>query len=127
MAAVVQWARARGKHISIFVAKHDTEAGKLLRVDQLSNVLRHGDDSQLPTPGLFFYAQGMPVVVTRNQLTGLKLANGAPFRAVDILPDFSAGVIALANDATLHLAPPVAMLLQSDDIADLAPTGNGIP
>ena len=65
----------------------------------------------------------MPVVVTRNQLTGLKLVNGAPFRAVDILPDFSAGAIALANDATLHLAPPVAMLFQSDDIADLAIPG----
>ena len=33
MAAVVQWARAYGKHIFIFVAKHDTEVGKLLRVD----------------------------------------------------------------------------------------------
>jgi hypothetical protein len=27
MAAVVQWARAHGKHISIFVAKHDAESG----------------------------------------------------------------------------------------------------
>jgi hypothetical protein len=53
----------------------------------------------------------MRVVVTRNQLTGLKLVNGAPFRAVDILLDFSAGAIALANDAILYLAPPVAMLL----------------
>ena len=120
MAAVVQWARAHGKHISIFIAKHDIEAGKQLRVEELSHVLRHGDDSQLPTPGLFFYAQGMPVVVTRNQLIGLKLVNGAPFRAVDIFPDFSAGAIALASDTTLHVGPPVAVLLQSDDIADLA-------
>jgi hypothetical protein len=45
----------------------------------------------------------MPVVVTRNQLTGLKLVNGALFRAVDIVPDLSAGTIALAIDATLHL------------------------
>jgi ATP-dependent DNA helicase PIF1 len=123
MAAVVQWARAHGKHISIFVAKHDTEAGKKLDIEDLSNVLRYGDDSQLPTPGLFFYAQGMPVVVTRNQLTGLKLVNGAPLRAVDIFPDLSAGTIALASDATLHLGPPAAVLLQSDDIADVATPG----
>jgi hypothetical protein len=123
MAAVVQWARAQGKHISIFAAKHDTEAGRQLRREELSNVLRHGDDSQLPTPGLFFYAQGMPVVVTRNQLTGLKLVNGAPFRAVDIIPDLSVGTIALTSDVTLHLGPPAAVLLQSDDIADLTIPG----
>jgi hypothetical protein len=123
MAAVVQWARAHGKHISIFVAKHHAEAGKRLRVEELRDVLRHGDDSQLPTPGLFFYAQGMPVVVTRNQFVGLKVVNGAPFRAVDILPDLAAGTIALASDATLHLGPPVAVLLESDDSPGIAIPG----
>ncbi|EAQ84297.1 predicted protein [Chaetomium globosum CBS 148.51] len=103
MAAVVQWARAHSKHISIFVAKHDTESGKRLNAGDLCHVLRYGDDSQLPTPGLFFYAQGMPVVVTRNQFVGLKVVNGAPFKAVDIFPDLAAGTIALANDVTLHL------------------------
>jgi hypothetical protein len=80
----------------------------------LRDVLRYGDDSQLPTPGLFFYAQGMPVVVTRNQFVGLEVVNGAPFRAVDIFPDLASGTIALASDVTLHLGPPVAILLQSD-------------
>ena len=61
MAAVIQWARAHGKHISIFAAKHATEAGKRLSMEELSNVLRYGDDSQLLTPGLFFYAQAMPL------------------------------------------------------------------
>ena len=119
MAAVVQWARAHGKHISIFVARHDVEPGKRLRAEELRDVLRYGDDSQLPTPGLFFYAQGMPVVVTRNQFVGLKVVNGSPFKAVDILPDLSAGTIALASDVTLHVGPPVAVLLESDDSAGL--------
>jgi hypothetical protein len=123
MAAVVQWARAHGRHISIFVARRDTEPGRRLRVEELRHVLRYGDDSQLPTPGLFFYAQGMPVVVTRNQFVGLKVVNGAPFQAVDIFPDLAAGTIALASDATLHLGPPVAVLLQSDDSAGLAIPG----
>ncbi|MBE3048862.1 hypothetical protein IMZ48_41465 [Candidatus Bathyarchaeota archaeon] len=123
MAAVVQWARARSKHISIFVSRHDTVAVRRLSTDDLCNVLRYGDDSQLPTPGLFFYAQEMPVVVTRNQLPGLKLVNGAPFKAIDIFPDLPCGAIPLASDVTLHLGPPVAVLLQSDDIADLAIPG----
>jgi hypothetical protein len=123
MAAVLQWARAHGKHISIFIAKHHTEAGKRLRVEELRHVLRCGDDSQLPTPGLFFYAQGMPVVVTRNQFVGLKVVNGAPFQAVDIFPDLAVGSIALASDVTLHLGPPVAVLLESDASAGLAISG----
>ncbi|EAQ83485.1 predicted protein [Chaetomium globosum CBS 148.51] len=123
MAAVVQWARAHGKHISVFAAKHDTESGKRLSAGDLCHVLRYGDDSQLPTPGLFFYAQGMPVVVTRNQFVGLKVVNGAPFKAVDIFPDLAAGTIALANDVTLHLGPPVAVLLESEDTAGLAIPG----
>jgi hypothetical protein len=123
MAAVVQWGRAQGKHISIFAAEHSTEAGRRLRAEELSDLLRHGDESHLPIPGLFFYAQGMPVVVTRNQLPGLKLVNGAAFRAVDIFPDLASATIALASDVTLHLGPPVAILLQSDDIADLAIPG----
>lgn len=65
----------------------------------------------------------MPVVVTRNQLTGLKLVNGAPFRAVDIVPDLSFDTIALASDVTPHLGPPAAVLLQSDNIVELAIPG----
>ena len=123
MAAVVQWARSQGKHISIFVAKHDIEAGRRLRVEELCDALRHGDDSQLRIPGLFFYAQGMPVVVTENQFIGLKVVNGAPFKAVDIFPNLAFDTIALASDVTLHLGPPAAVLLQSDEIADLAIPG----
>jgi hypothetical protein len=65
----------------------------------------------------------MPVVVTRNQFVGLKVVNGTPFKAVDIFPDLSAGTIVLASDVTLHLGPPVAVLLESDDSAGLAIPG----
>ena len=43
--------------------------------------------------------------------------------AVDISPDLAFGTIALTSDVTLHLGPPVAVLLQSDDSADLAIPG----
>jgi hypothetical protein len=65
----------------------------------------------------------MPVVVTQNQFVGLKVVNGAPFKAVDIFPDLASGTIALASDVTLHLGPPVAVLLESDDSAGLAIPG----
>lgn len=60
IAAVVQCAGAHGKYISIFAATHDTESGKRLRIEELRDVLRHSDDSQLSNPGLFYYAQEMP-------------------------------------------------------------------
>ncbi len=59
----MQWAYAHGKHISIFIAKHDTKAGKQLDIEELSNVFRYGNNSQVLTLGLFLYAQGMLVVV----------------------------------------------------------------
>jgi ATP-dependent DNA helicase PIF1 len=65
----------------------------------------------------------MPVVVTRNQFTGLKVVHGAPFEAVDIFPDPAAGTIALASDATLHLGPPAGVLVQSSETADIAIPG----
>ncbi|KAK8118347.1 uncharacterized protein PG998_002973 [Apiospora kogelbergensis] len=106
MAAVVQYARARGRHVSIFAARHHAEAGRQLGAAELRNVLRYGDDSQLPTPGLFFYTQDMPVVVTRNLHVGLKIVNGAPFTAVDMVPDPAYATITVANDVTFHLGPP---------------------
>jgi ATP-dependent DNA helicase PIF1 len=51
------------------------------------------------------------------------VVNGAPFKAADIFPDLACGTIALASDVTLHLGPPVAVLLQSDDSAGLAIPG----
>ena len=122
-AAVVQYARARGRHISIFAARHHAEAGRQLGAAELRDVLRYGDDSQLPTPGLFFYTQGMPVVVTRNLHVGLKIVNGAPFTAVDMVPDPAYATIAVADDVTFHLGPPLAVLLQSDAIGDVAIPG----
>ena len=79
MAAVVQYARAAGRHVSIFAARHSTEGGRPVGRGELGEALRYGDDSQMPTPGLFFNAQGMPVVVKRKLHVGLKLVNGAPF------------------------------------------------
>ncbi|KAK8106610.1 hypothetical protein PG999_009969 [Apiospora kogelbergensis] len=127
MAAVVQYAPAAGRHVSIFAARHSTEAGRPMGRGELGEALRYGDDPQMPTPGLFFYAQGTPVVVTRNLHVGLKLVNCAPFTAVDAVPDPVYASIAVASDVTsdvtFHLRPPLTVLLQSDAIAELAIPG----
>ena len=123
MAAVVQYARAHGRHVSIFAARHHTEAGRPVGGTKLGEVLRYGDDSHVPTPGLFLYTQGMPVVVTRNLHVGLKLVNGAPFTAVDVVPGPVYASTAVASDVIFHLGPPLAVLLQSDAIAELAIPG----
>ncbi|KAK8052650.1 hypothetical protein PG996_011951 [Apiospora saccharicola] len=65
----------------------------------------------------------MPVVVTRNLHVGLKLVNSAPFTAADVVLDPAYSSIAVASDVTFHLGPPLAVLLQSDAIADLAIPG----
>ena len=54
---------------------------------------------------------------------GLKLVNGAPFTAVDVVPDPVYASIAVASDVTFHLGPPLAVLLQSDAIEELAIPG----
>jgi hypothetical protein len=100
--------------------KHNIDAGRQLCTEELYDVLRYGDDSQLPTLGLFCYAQGMPVVVTRNPVHRVEGGQWASFKAVEIFPDLPSGTIALASDVTFHLAPPMTILLQSDDIADVA-------
>ena len=53
MAAVVQWARAHGKHISIFAAKHHTESGKPLYITSPARKYRYLWllDFQLMSPG----------------------------------------------------------------------------
>ena len=61
--------------------------------------------------------------MTRNQLTGLKLVNGAPFTAIKIFPNFSTNTITLTSDVTLHLGPLAAVLLQLGDIANLTIPG----
>ncbi|KAK3350299.1 hypothetical protein B0T25DRAFT_592226 [Lasiosphaeria hispida] len=71
---------------------------------------------------LFFYVQGMLVVMTQNQFIGFKVVNRIPFRAVDIFPDLTFDTMALTSNIMLHLGPLAAVFLQLDKITDL-----GIP
>ncbi|KAM4064305.1 ATP-dependent DNA helicase PIF1 [Hirsutella rhossiliensis] len=65
MEAVVGWARFNRQHIRIFVSTHTWRNGTL-SPNIVARTIGQGDDSACKVPGVFFYAQGMPVVVKKH-------------------------------------------------------------
>ncbi|KAK4129805.1 hypothetical protein N657DRAFT_687061 [Parathielavia appendiculata] len=123
MAAVVQWVRTHDRHISILVSEHEAEFRKRLSVEELRDVLWHRDDSQLPTTGAVLLCARDAGGGDAKPVRRVKVVNGAPSKAVDVFSNLASDTITLARDVTLHLGPPVAVLLQSDDSAGLAIPG----
>ncbi|KAJ6436886.1 PIF1 protein [Purpureocillium lavendulum] len=119
MEAVVDWARFHKRHIAIFVSTHTWRNGTVSQ-NTIAQTIGQGDDSACKVPGIFFYAQGMPVVVNKNIYTGLKVVNGAEFTAVDIVPDPNHPGYYLADGVTIHFGPPLGILLQSKETEALA-------
>ncbi|KAM4061986.1 ATP-dependent DNA helicase PIF1 [Hirsutella rhossiliensis] len=117
--AVVGWARFNKRHIRIFVSTHTWRNGTL-SPNLIARTIGQGDDSACKVPGVFFYAQGMPVVVNKNIYTGLKVVNGADFTAVDVIIDPNHPGYCLADDVTIHFGPPLGILLQSEETKTLA-------
>uniref|UniRef100_A0A8H7NHY1 ATP-dependent DNA helicase n=1 Tax=Bionectria ochroleuca TaxID=29856 RepID=A0A8H7NHY1_BIOOC len=120
MEAVVDWARFNGRHISVFVSTHRWRSAALSQ-HEIAQAIEQGDDSKCKVPGIFFYAQGMPVVVNKNMYTGLKVVNGAEFTAADIIPDPKYPGYCLADDVTIHFGLPLGILLQSKETASPRP------
>ncbi|KAH7025645.1 uncharacterized protein B0I36DRAFT_248705, partial [Microdochium trichocladiopsis] len=126
MEAVVDWGRFHRRHISVFVSTH-TWHSRALSQQEVAQAIEQGDNSNCKIPGVFFYAQGMPVVVNKNTYTGLKVMNGAEFTTTDIVPDPKFPGYHLADDMSIHFGPPLGILLESQDTRGLAipglPTG----
>ncbi|KAJ3518612.1 hypothetical protein NM208_g14453 [Fusarium decemcellulare] len=122
MEAIVDWARFHQRHISVFVSAH-TWRSTALSQDEIAQTIGQGDDSHCKIPGIFFYAQGMPLVVNQNIYTGLKVVNGAEFTAADIIPDPKYPGYHLADDVTIHFGPPLGILLQSNETKGVAIPG----
>ncbi|KJZ68594.1 hypothetical protein HIM_12014 [Hirsutella minnesotensis 3608] len=126
MEAVVDWARFHRRHISVFVSTH-TWRSRALSQQEVAHTIEQGDNSNCKIPGVFFYAQGMPVVVNKNTYTGLKVVNGAEFTAADVIPDPKSPGYHLADDVTIHFGPPLGILLESQETKGFAipalPTG----
>jgi hypothetical protein len=124
IAAVLEWGRARGLHISIFISTHTWDSSKITE-DEIIQMLSYGDDSKVHIPGIFPFALGIPVVITKNTLIGLKVVNGAEFTAVDVIPNPAFPGYHLSDDITIHFGPPIALILQSEETRHL--TIPGIP
>ncbi|KAG7429092.1 hypothetical protein Forpi1262_v009380 [Fusarium oxysporum f. sp. raphani] len=118
MEALVDWARFHAKHISIFISTHTWRSRTFLQ-QELAQTIEQGDSSSCKIPGVFFYAQGMPVVVNKNTYTGLRVVNGAEFTAVDLIPDPKFPGHYLADDVTIHFGPPLGILLESQETKDI--------
>lgn len=88
MAAVVDWARFRRRHISVFISTHSWR-GRALSPQEVAQAIEYGDNSNCKIPGVFFYAQGMPVVLNKNAYICLKVVNGAEFTAAEVISDIT--------------------------------------
>ncbi|KJZ73070.1 hypothetical protein HIM_07454 [Hirsutella minnesotensis 3608] len=69
-------------------------------------MLRQGDDSAIPVPAVFMFVAGMAVVVNHNTHQGLKLVDGAGYRAVEVILDKAYPGHRVSADMTIHFGPP---------------------
>jgi hypothetical protein len=76
------------------------------------------DDTNNHSPAYFAFIPGMPVMVTKNVLQSLGIANGSGFTAVDVLPDASSERIDLPGNIVVHSRPPTCLLVASKNTKD---------
>jgi hypothetical protein len=82
-------------------------------------ILNQGDNSEIPVPAIFMIVPGMPVVVNQNTHQGLKLVNGAPYTALDVIVDKAYPGHRISADTILHFGPPAGILLAGETTKDL--------
>jgi PIF1-like helicase len=120
--ATIQWAEKNNTHISIFISKHEwlRDGQKLQPTEALiEQALSIHDSSKVKVPPYFIYTPGIPVMTTENEHIGLKLVNGAEFKAIGVIPDVLYPGVAVTKQVTIHFGPPAAILVMSKDIKDI--------
>ena len=76
-------------------------------------------------PGMFFFAEGMPVVLNKSVWPGMKAVNGAVYTAHQAIIDQKFPGRNIGGKVWLHLGPPAGLLVSS-----MSPQGfeiTGIP
>ncbi|KAH8752750.1 hypothetical protein F5883DRAFT_632941 [Diaporthe sp. PMI_573] len=117
MDAVLAFQRHHQKPVRIFLPQHRWGKPSTLPVTEEEATLMAsvGDDSKICVPATFMFVPGMPVVVTKNINPGLKLVNGAKYKAVEVIPDSkSFPGYQLAPNIILHFGPPAGIILLSE-------------
>ncbi|KJZ67910.1 hypothetical protein HIM_12701 [Hirsutella minnesotensis 3608] len=97
----------------IFISEHKWKGGQPTEEEAIM-MLRQGDDSAIPVPAVFMFIAGMAVVVNHNTHLGLKLVNGAGYRAVDVILDKAYPGHRVSADVTIHFGPPAGAILESE-------------
>ena len=104
--------------LRIFLAQHTWKEGKPTE-EEVMLMLKQGDETNIPVPGIFLFTPGMPVVVNDNTYQGLKLVNGATFKALEIIVDKSFPGFQVSNDVFLHFGPPAGIILAGESTEGL--------
>ncbi|RSL77952.1 hypothetical protein CDV31_017297, partial [Fusarium ambrosium] len=117
MDAVMGFQRHHQKPLRIFLPQHRWGKPSTLPVTEEEATLMAsvGDDRKTCVPATFMFVPGMPVVVTKNINPGLKLVNGAKYKALEVIPDarrFPGHQ--LASNIILHFGPPAGIILLSE-------------
>jgi hypothetical protein len=116
--AAIEYGRTQGKKVSLFISDHHWKS-RAPSADEMAAVMQLGDDGQLPIPAIFPYVEGMPVIVNENKYLGLKVANGAEFTAVGIIPDPEVDEHVVDEGLSIFFGPPAGILLQSEALKDV--------
>ncbi|EXU94845.1 helitron helicase-like domain protein [Metarhizium robertsii] len=113
MEATVAFQRQRQATLRIFLSEHKWVDGQPTEEEAIM-MQSQGDDSGIPVPSVFMFVPGMPIVVNKNTLQGLKLVNGASYTAVDVVLDKVYPGHRISADTILHFGPPAALVLMAD-------------
>ncbi|KAK8912236.1 hypothetical protein VCV18_012633 [Metarhizium anisopliae] len=113
MEATVSFQTQRQATLRIFLSEHKWVDGRPTKEEAIM-MQSQGDDSGIPVPSVFMLVPGMPIVVNKNTLQGLKLVNGASYTAVDVVLDKAYPGHRISADTILHFGPPAAIVLMAD-------------
>ncbi|KFG84187.1 hypothetical protein MANI_116079 [Metarhizium anisopliae] len=113
MEATVAFQRQWQATLRIFLSEHKWVDGRPTEEEAIM-MQSQGDDSGIPVPSVFMFVPGMPIVVNKNTLQGLKLVHGASYTAVDVVLDKAYPGHRISADTILHFGPPAAIVLMAD-------------
>jgi hypothetical protein len=124
LASALEWGASNNRHISLFLSSHEWVDG----IDNVSDseiisIFQQGDSSQVKVPSLLPFGRGMPMILTHNTHSYLKLVNGAEVEAVHVVPDPKYPGYYISSGVTLYLGPPRALIIQSPAFDHLETTG----
>ena len=122
-----QYAISNGRPLHIFLSKtvgyeraarrgvdNCTRSARPLTERELLDAFEIMDNTNNHVPAYFQFVPGMPIMVTKNTLQGLGIANGSVFTAVDFLPNPSSERIELSSGIVVHNSPPDCLLIASE-------------